>query len=177
MHPRSRVVAQTLLAVFITTMVAATPAEGQALSLLRTLRGLGVSPAQAIGGSKAILGIARRNLAPAEFSQLVGSVPQFSEVLDMTDDDGVAGAIGGIRRGRDDSGDAQDDSAEAIAPVELSADAIDALTSDPGLVEEFADLGMDASMIGKFAPTLLGAAGRAGGPSSVQLLRKGLGIL
>lgn len=160
------------------TLALSAPAYGQALSLLRALGDLGVSPAQAIGGSKALLGIARGNLGSEEFSQLLGSVPQFGQVLEMTGNDGgVAGALGGIRRGGDASADDGGEDAEPIAPVELPAGALDALMSNAELVSQFGDLGMDAAMIGKFAPTLLGVASKAGGVNSLGLLRKGLGIL
>lgn len=169
---------KTAVLVVIAALALAAPAQGQALSLLRTLGGLGISPAQAIGGSKALLGVARGNLAPDEFSQLIGAVPQLGQVLEMGDGDGggVAGALGGMRRGGgDDSAGGED--TDAIVPVELPSDALDTLLNNADLVSQFADLGMDAAMIGKFAPTLLGLAGQAGGASSLGLLRKGLGIL
>ena len=170
-----------LVTTFCLVMAFGSAVDAQSLKLLGALSGLGVSPMQAIGGTKALMNVAKGNLGADEFSQLLGGAPELGQVLEMTgSDDGgnVASALGGLRgRGDSDADSNGDGDNEPIVPVDLPSGALESLMGNADLVSQFTDLGMDASMIGRFAPTLLGAVSKAGGPSTLGLLRKGLGIL
>jgi len=154
-------------------------AHAQALSLLKTLGGLGVSPAQAIGGTKALMGLAKGSLGADEYSQLLSGAPEIGKVLEMTGDGGgMGGALGGMMGGQRGEAEGEDPTALAASALQtIPAGSLDSLLGNADLVKQFTDLGMDASMITKFAPTLIGAVGKMGGPSTASLLSKGLGLL
>jgi len=165
---KNRLALVTVVALALTGVVSA-----QSLALLEGLGGLGISPVQAIGGTQALMGLAKTNLSTDEFSQLLGGAPELGQVMEMSS---AASALGGMAGMGGGSAEAPAAAAGAVAGMADGMD-LSALTGNADLISQFTDLGMDAGMIAKFAPTLLDLVGKAGGPSTMGLLSKGLGIL
>lgn len=157
------------LAMLLLTLVAG-GVQAQGMDLLKNLAGLGVSPTQALGGTKALLNVAKGNLGAEEFSQLLGGAPELAQIMEMSDAGSALGGLGGLGG---ESSDATAPSATAMPDVPDVGN-LDALMGNADLISQFADLGMDAGMIAKFVPSLLGVAG---GDGTLGLLQKGLGIL
>jgi hypothetical protein len=155
-------------------VLGAGPASAQSLALLQGLGGLGISPAQAIGGTQALLGLAKTNLPAEEFSQLLGGAPELGQVMEMTSAASAMGAMAGMGAASSEEPATEGEEMTVTMPEGMD---LSALTGNADLISQFADLGMDAGMIAKFAPTLLDLVGKAGGPSTMGLLTKGLGIL
>lgn len=163
-------------------VVSVVPATAGDMGLTQTLvKNLGVSEAQALGGSKALLGMAKSNLGDDEFGQLTDGMPDLDEIM-SGDGDGMAdmaasaaGAMGGSGAMDEMKDGAMDQMKEMAGEGGLGA-----LAGNADLIKTFTDLGMDSGMIEKFAGGLLdyvgGGVGGIGGPKA-KLMRKGLGLL
>src|SRR3990167_3678819 len=122
----------------------------QSLELLQALSSLKLSPQQALGGTGALLGLAKNQLPSAEYRQLNQSVPgleQFEGNKGLSQLSGLSGLLG--------------KSAGTPLSEETNA-ALGNVNSLPALNQAFSALGMDSSMIGKFAPLLLQYFGQQG---------------
>ena len=117
----------------------------QAADLLSTLSQLNITPQQAIGGAGAMLGLAKNQLNPTDYSELAKSVPG----IEMLSGGGELGALAGLLGS---SGKA------AGLDNALGNNVKD--TDD--LNNAFSALGMDSGMIGQFAPVLLQYLGQQG---------------
>lgn len=151
-------------------------AHAQGLPMLGTLADLGVSPQQALGGAQALMNVTKGNLDPSEYSQLLGRVPQFSQLMDMSD---AAGSMTGMMGGASSAGATpqEDTTGSGMAAAQgVDVGDLQSLMNNADLVSQFTDLGMSADMIGKFAPVLVDVASKAS-PEAAGLLRKGLGLL
>ncbi|UVE18171.1 DUF2780 domain-containing protein [Pseudomonas sp. LS44] len=126
--------------------VATTP---QATGLLNALTGqLGVSPEQAVGGTGALLGLAKNQLGGADYSQLLKTIPG----LDKLSGSNALAGLGGL--GNMVGGATQTSGA---------ADAVLGNVSSLGDVNQaFGALGMDSGMTGKFANVLIDYFGKQG---------------
>jgi hypothetical protein len=116
----------------------------QASGLLSALTGqLGVSDEQAIGGTGALLGLAKNKLSGGEYAQLAQSVPGLDKLGGGSALGGLGGALGN-----------------------LGGDATKGLLGNAKNMSDvnntFGALGMDQSMTGKFASVLLGYIGQQG---------------
>ncbi|MCY1400012.1 hypothetical protein D9M71_150850 [compost metagenome] len=124
-----------------------TAAPGPA-NLLNTLgTDLKITPEQAIGGTGALLGLAKNQLSPTDYAELSKSVPG----LDMLSGMNALAGLGGLGAllGKNDSTSTALDSALQVKD-----------TND--LNNAFSALGMDTGMIGMFAPVILQYLGQQG---------------
>ena len=126
--------------------------QTQALGLIGQLDELGVSPVQAVGGSGALLQLAKQQLSSTDYAQLAKSVPGIDK---LTGDSGLnqlgqLDALSGLLGKADTSVDAQ------------TAAAVDNVQSLPDVSRAFSALGMDAGLVGQFAPILLQYLGNQG---------------
>ncbi|QXI28075.1 DUF2780 domain-containing protein [Pseudomonas vanderleydeniana] len=120
----------------------ATAPEGGLLSALGSQ--LNVTPEQAIGGTGAMLGLAKNRLSGNDYSQLSQSIPG----LDQLSGGAALAGLGGLL------GQSGDSSAvgNALGNVKNTND----------LNNAFGALGMDSGMVGQFAPILLKYLGDQG---------------
>lgn len=122
--------------------------EGSA-NLLNTLGSeLKITPEQAIGGTGALMGLARNQLSGSDYQQLTKAVPG----LDMLSGDNALGGLAGL-------GDLLGKSGESSA---LSNALGGNVKNGTDLNNAFSALGMDTGMIGQFAPLILQYLGQQG---------------
>jgi hypothetical protein len=161
----------TLFAIALIGLAAAGAAMADGAEIVKSLTGdLGITEDQAIGGTKALLNVAKSNLGDQEFGELLSGHPGLSALSKR--DGGLAGKMAGKMGDGDAAGKIADMAGGGLASLAENAD----------LVQSFSDLGMDSGMLEKFAGQLLDAVG-GGGPGAglmspkTKLLRKGLGLL
>ena len=155
-------------------LVCVAPAGADGMDSVRGMAGdLGITEDQAIGGTQALLDVAKGNLGEADFSSLL---------------DGAG--LGDVMTGDRKDTKAKVKASAAGAKDKLKARAggvsegggIAALAGNADLVKQFSDLGLDTGMMEEFVGSLLDAVGGGGAGSGLlspktELLRKGLGIL
>jgi len=112
---------------------------------------LGVSSQQASGGAGLLFKMAQEKLSSQQFSQVAAAVPEASRLLGAAPPAGGGGIVGML--GKAMGGKAGD----------LAA-----------LAGGFSKLGMDASMIQKFLPILLGYVQQQGGAGVAGVLQQAL---
>ncbi|MBK5353762.1 DUF2780 domain-containing protein [Pseudomonas sp. TH41] len=105
---------------------------------------LNITPEQAIGGTGAMLGLAKNQLSSTDYSQLAKNVPG----LDMLSGVGQLGALSGLLGSSGQSTGLEN----ALGNVKNTSD----------LDSAFGALGMDDSMVGQFAPVILKYLGDQG---------------
>ncbi|MCU1749266.1 DUF2780 domain-containing protein [Pseudomonas sp. 6D_7.1_Bac1] len=120
----------------------------QAAGLLSALSSLNVTPEQAIGGTGAMLGLAKNQLGSADYSQLSKSVPG----LDQLSGSNALGSLGGLSGLLGSSPGQAAGLNSALGNVKNTSDLNNAFTA----------LGMDSGMVGQFAPILLQYLGQQG---------------
>lgn len=122
----------------------------QSLELLQALSSLKLSPQQALGGTGALLGLAKNQLPSAEYSQLNQSIPGLNKLEGsngLQQLNGLSGLLG--------------ESAGAPLSAEATA-ALGSVNNTQQLNQAFSALGMDSGMIGQIAPLLLQYFGQQG---------------
>lgn len=119
-------------------------------NLLNTLGSqLNITPEQAMGGAGAMLGMARNNLSTEEYGQLTKAVPG----LDLLAGANALGGLSGLGDLLGKHSESQSALSNALGNnVENRSD----------LYSAFKALGMDAGMIGQFAPLILQYLGQQG---------------
>ncbi|HCN46634.1 MAG TPA: hypothetical protein DIT18_14070 [Pseudomonas sp.] len=123
-------------------------------NLLNTLGNeLKVTPEQAIGGTGALLGLARNQLSGSDYEQLTKAVPG----LDMLSGDNALGGLAGL-------GDLLGKSGESSA---LSNALGGNVKNGTDLNNAFSALGMENGMIARFAPLILEYLGQQGVAASL----------
>ncbi|MFK0087194.1 DUF2780 domain-containing protein [Pseudomonas sp. NPDC090755] len=133
---------------------AAVQAPAASANLLNTLGSeLKITPEQAIGGTGALLGLARNQLSSGDFEQLSKAVPG----LDLLAGENALGALSGL-------GELLGNSDNASA---LSNALGNNVKNTNDLSNAFSALGMDTGMIGMFAPLLLQYLGQQGVTASL----------
>jgi hypothetical protein len=121
--------------------------------LLGALSELNITPQQAVGGTGAMLGLAKNQLSSTDYSELAKSVPG----IDILSGGGELGALAGLL-GSSGKAAGLDN---ALGNVKDTTD----------LNNAFSALGMDSGMIGQFAPVILQYLGQQGvGGSLLQSL-------
>jgi len=125
------------------TAAAAAPTSETA-GLLSALSQLNVTPQQAVGGTGAMLGLAKNQLSSTDYSELAKSVPG----IDKLSGGGELGALAGLLG-----------SSGKAAGLD---NALGAVKNTNDLNNAFSELGMDSGMIGQFAPVLLQYLGQQG---------------
>jgi hypothetical protein len=124
---------------------AAAAPTSQTAGLLGALTSqLNVTPEQAVGGTGAMLGLAKNTLGGGDYSQLTKSVPG----LDKLSLSGMLGQSGGSKTSGLDG---------VLGNVKNTND----------LNTAFSALGMDSGMVGQFAPVILKYLGGQGASESV----------
>ncbi|MHC8385047.1 DUF2780 domain-containing protein [Pseudomonas sp. LB3P14] len=123
---------------------AAAAPTSQTAGLLSALSQLNVTPQQAVGGTGAMLGLAKNQLSSTDYSALAKSVPG----IDKLSGGGELGALSGLL-GSSGKAAGLDN---ALGNVKNTND----------LNNAFSALGMDSGMIGQFAPVLLQYLGQQG---------------
>lgn len=132
---------------------AAVSAAPQAAGLLNTLGSqLKITPEQAIGGTGAMLGLAKNKLSSGDYTQLSKSVPG----LDQLSGNSALGGLNGLGGLLGNSG-ASSALGGVLGNVQNTSD----------LNNAFSALGMDSGMIGQFAPLILQYLGQQGVGSSL----------
>jgi len=132
------------------TAAAPTP---ETADLLGALSQLNVTPQQAVGGTSAMLGLAKNQLSSTDYSELAKSVPG----IDKLSGGGQLGALAGLLGSSGKSAGLEN----ALGNVKDTND----------LNSAFSALGMDSGMIGQFAPVILQYLGQQGvGGSLLQSL-------
>lgn len=112
---------------------------------------LGVSGPQAQGGAGLLLGMARERLTAQQFSQVAGAIPGLDGMLKAAPAAGGGGVMGML--GKAVGGQAGD----------LAA-----------LAGGFSKLGMDAGMIQRFIPVIMGYVQQQGGAGVAALLQQAM---
>jgi len=120
---------------------------------------LGVSPAQAEGGSGAIFQAAKNNMSADEFSELSKSIPGMDGILaaapkEVASTSSTSDLLGGLAKATGNS----------------------SLTDAAGLINSFKELGLSSDMVTKFSPVVLDYVKQAGGETSATLLKAALGL-
>lgn len=123
----------------------------QAINLVGTLDDLGVTPQQAIGGTGALINVARNQLPANQYSQLMNEVPGLER---FAGSDGL-GQLAGLSGLLDMSGQSS-----PVSSVTLSA--LDDVRTLPQAQQAFSMLGMKPTLVSQFAPLLLQYFGNQG---------------
>lgn len=124
-------------------------APAASANLLNTLGSeLKITPEQAIGGTGALLGLARNQLSSSDYQQLSKAVPG----LDMLSGDNALGGLAGL-------GDLLGKSGQSSA---LSNALSGEVKNQDDLDNAFSALGMQDGMIARFAPLILQYLGQQG---------------
>jgi hypothetical protein len=123
---------------------AAAAPTSETAGLLSALSELNVTPQQAVGGTGAMLGLAKNQLNSTDYSELAKSVPG----IDKLSGGGELGALAGLLG-----------SSGKAAGLD---NALGAVKNTSDLNNAFSALGMDSGMIGQFAPVLLQYLGQQG---------------
>lgn len=131
--------------------VIAAPASANLLNTLGSQ--LNITPEQAVGGTGALLGLAKNQLSGDEFSQLTQSVPG----LNLLTGDNALGGLNGLIALMGKSDGQQSALSNALGNVKDTND----------LNNAFSLLGMDTGLIGQFAPLLLQFLGQQGVANSL----------
>lgn len=135
--------------------VQAPPAQADLLNTLGSQ--LKITPEQAVGGTGAMLGLARNNLSNDQYGQLTKAVPG----LDLLSGANALGGLSGLGDLLGKNSQQQSALSNALGNVENRND----------LDNAFKALGMDSGMIGQFAPLILQYLGQQGvGGSLLQNL-------
>jgi len=113
--------------------------------LLQAVTGLGVTPQQAVGGTSAMLGLAKNQLSSTDYSQLAKEVPGIDK---LSGGSGNLAALSGLLGSSGKSAGLEN----ALGNVKNTND----------LNNAFGALGMDSGMVGQFAPVLLKYLGDQG---------------
>jgi hypothetical protein len=113
--------------------------------LLQAVTGLGVTPQQAVGGTSAMLGLAKNQLSSTDYSQLAKEVPGIDK---LSGGAGNLAALSGLLGSSGKSAGLEN----ALGNVKDTND----------LNNAFGALGMDSGMVGQFAPVLLKYLGDQG---------------
>lgn len=125
------------------TMAAPDSSMARSAELIGKLSELNITSEQAVGGTGALLDLARNRLSGNDYSQLLQSAPALKEFSG----NGLAGhasTIGGLLGG---------------AGSKPESTGVQSLA---GVAEQFSSLGMDSGMISQFAPVLLDFIGNQG---------------
>jgi hypothetical protein len=143
----------------MTVCVSPVHADSSGLISLLTSR-LGVTSAQAEGGSGAILGYAKQKLSADDFSKVTDAMPETESLIKAAPKTEGAGGLAGKLGG----------AASLLGGGEKTS----SLAGMAGLSNSFSSLGLNAGMIGQFTPIILEYAKSKGGEIVSSLLKGAL---
>jgi hypothetical protein len=130
-------------------------ASPQSLQLVEALSGLNLTPQQAVGGTGAMLDLAKNQLPGNQYSQLTSSVPGLDQMVGSNGLQQLSG-LGGLLGG------------SAAKPVSSqTAAALSNVNNGQDLTKAFSALGMDGGMVQQFTPLLLQYLGGQGVDTSL----------
>ena len=115
---------------------------------------LNITPEQAVGGTGAMLGLAKNKLSGKDFSQLSSTVPG----LDKLSGNNALGSLGALSGMLGQTGGSKTSGLDGL---------LGNVKSTNDLNTAFSALGMDSGMVGQFAPVILKYLGGEGASSSV----------
>jgi hypothetical protein len=149
-----------LLALTVTALLTGTAQAAGASDLVGLLTSqLGVTESQARGGSGAILGHAKQNMAPSDWGRVAEAVPGIGGLLSAAPAVGSAstsgGAMGGLMGQAGSMLGGSLGSLSALAPA-------------------FESLGLSPDMIGQFVPVILDYVSSTGGQEVMGMLKSAL---
>jgi hypothetical protein len=126
------------------------------MGLVKSLTGkLGVTDAQATGGSGAIFNLAKQNLSKSKFAQVAKAVPGIDKMMKAApkteSDKGMLGSASSL----------------------IAKDA-PAVSKAASLTSSFSKLGMNADMVEKFTPVILDYVKAKGGDKTMKILQGAL---
>lgn len=124
--------------------------DAGALNLISALNGLNITPQQALGGTGALLSVAREQMPSRDYASLVQEVPAVQQLTGnagLNQLSSLSGLLGGSSKHQ-----VSDSAQAALGNVQNMADANQA----------FSALGMDSGLIAQFAPILLQYLGNQG---------------
>jgi len=133
---------------------AAAPSSETAGLLSALTSQLNVTPEQAVGGTGAMLGLAKNQLSGSDYSQLGKSVPG----LDQLSGSNALGSLGALSGMLGQSGGSKTSGLDGL---------LGNVKNTNDLNTAFSALGMDSGMIGQFAPVILQYLGGQGANSSL----------
>lgn len=137
---------------------AAAPSSETAGLLSALTSQLNITPEQAIGGTGAMLGLAKNKLSGNEYSQLGNSVPG----LEQMSGNNALGSLGALSGMLGQTGGSKTSGLDGL---------LGNVKSTNDLNTAFSALGMDSGMVGQFAPVILKYLGDQGvGGSLLQSL-------
>lgn len=130
-----------------TALGAGTLVDPQTTALLNSLAGLNVSPLQALGGTGALLGLAKSQLQETAYTQLSQSVPGL-ESLTGSNALSQASLLGGLLG--------------QSSTVTQAEELLSNVNSMSDVNQTFSALGMQQAQVGQFTPILLQYLGNQG---------------
>ena len=134
---------------------AAVTATSDAATLLNTVKSsTGVTSEQAIGGTSAMLGLAKNNLSTTQYTELTKSVPGLSALTGNNALSNLSSVTGLL--GKTDS-----------SKVSALNNAMTNVKTTADMNSAFSQLGMNSSMVTQFAPVILQYLGTQGTSGSV----------
>ena len=133
---------------------AAAPTSETADLLTALTSQLNITPEQAVGGTGAMLGLAKNKLSGNDFSQLSSTVPG----LDKLSGNNALGSLGALSGMLGQTGGSKTSGLDGL---------LGNVKSTNDLNTAFSALGMDSGMVGQFAPVILQYLGGAGASNSV----------
>lgn len=131
-------------------------ADSSGLISLLTSR-LGVSNAQAEGGSGAILGHAKQKLSTDDFSKVTTAMPETESLIEVAPKAEKAGGLAGKLGG--------------ASSLLSGSEKTSSLAGLAGLSSSFSSLGLSSDMVGKFVPIILEYAQSKGGETVSSILK------
>jgi hypothetical protein len=129
--------------------------NAQTANLISAMSGLNVTPQQAVGGTGAMLSLAKNQLSGSDYSQLTQSVPGVDKLVGSNGLSNLS-ALGSLL-GKQSTGTASSAVQDAVGNVQNTTD----------LNAAFSALGMDGGMVSQFAPILLQYLGQQGASGSL----------
>ena len=135
---------------------AAAPSSETAGLLSALTSQLNITPEQAVGGTGAMLGLAKNKLSGNDYSQLGNSVPG----LDQLSGNNALGSLGALSGMLGQTGGSKTSGLDGL---------LGNVKNTNDLNTAFSALGMDSGMVGQFAPVILQYLGGQGASSSVRM--------
>lgn len=197
----TRISSLAVAAAAVLGLSVAQPAVASASLVDSLVSQLGISKTQAAGGVQALLQATKGRLSPTDYASLLQGAPELGELakgLTTATAEGAATDAAHTAGSHVESSSEKLGTPTAPAPAKTegtsssdllaaAAGAASALGKSPGgldlsalsnltgLTSQFQKLGLDAGMVQKFVPVVLGYFGQSSGTAS--LLQKGLGLL
>jgi hypothetical protein len=158
---KSLLTALCAVAVGLVMTVCPSPVHADSSGLISLLTSrLGVTNAQAEGGSGALLGHAKQKLSADDFSKVTDAMPETESLIEAAPKAEKAGGLAEKLGG----------ASSLLGGGEKTS----SLAGMAGLANSFSSLGLSSDMVGKFVPIILEYAKSKGGDSVSSILKGAL---